>query len=70
MLYSNQQNQQALNSKLDQMWAERQKAQQDREKTLQSMQDSIAKIDSEIHKGRAKTATNISKGIQQLLLGR
>lgn len=69
MLYSNQQNQQALNNQLNQMWAERLKAQKDREKTLQSMQDSIAKIDSEIHKNRAKTAGNINKGMQQVLLG-
>jgi len=69
MLYANQQNRQALNDTLNQMWAERQKAQKDRVKTLQSMQDSIAKIASEIHKHRAKTAIDINKGMRRLVAG-
>ena len=69
MLYANPQNQQALNNQLNQMWTERQKSQKDREKTLKSMQDSLAKIDGEIHKNRAKTAIDLNKSMRQLLSG-
>ena len=69
MLYANPQNQQALNNQLNQMWTERQKSQKDREKTLKSMQDSLAKIDGEIHKNRAKTVIDLNKSMRQLLRG-
>jgi len=63
---SDQQNvqNQALN-----MWAERKKAEKEREKTLKGLQDAVAKLDSDIHKNRAKTSMDINKQMQGLLIG-
>lgn len=68
MLFSNSQNQQALNEQL-RLMAERQKVQKSREQMLRDLQSTIAKIDSDIHKNRAQTAANINKGIGKLLSG-
>jgi hypothetical protein len=65
MLYANPENQQELSDQLSQMWTEGQKARKDRGKTLQSIQDSIAKIGGEIHKHRARTAVDINEGLHR-----
>jgi TolA-binding protein len=52
-----------------QQWAERQKQAKEREKNLRGLQNSVSKIDSDIHKNRAKTSMGTNKQMQQLLLG-
>lgn len=68
MLFSNPQNQQALNEQL-RLMAERQKAQKDREQMLKDLRNTIGKIDSEIHKQRTQTAIKINKEMGKLLSG-
>jgi cytoskeletal protein RodZ len=58
----------AQNQALNQ-WAERQKQSKERQKTLKGLQDSVSKIDSDIHKNRAKTSMDTNKQMQKLLLG-
>ena len=52
-----------------QQWAERQKQAKEREKNLRGLQNSVSKIDSDIHKNRAKTSMDTNKQMQKLLLG-
>ena len=68
MMYSNSQNQQALTDQLN-LYTARQRAARDRGKTLRDLQDAVSKIDSEVHKNRARTATDLSRGMSRILVG-
>ena len=63
------QQQQMMNESL-QAAANRMKSQCSREQTMKALRDAIAKVDAEMQKNRAKTALEVNKTIQSLLLGR
>ncbi len=50
------------------IWAERQMPGNERAETLENLREAVFKIDSSIHKNRAKTITEININSEQLLV--
>ena len=67
MAQSQQSDMQAQQNSAMNIWGERQKGQKERIKTLQGLRDAVAKIDSDIHKSRSKTATTVNRQCQSML---
>jgi hypothetical protein len=50
------------------IWAERQKAEKERQKQLKGLQDAVSKMNTDMEKNRLKTAMEVNKNIQRAVL--